>query len=49
MKEKQAVTAVVNNREYLPRYQKAGKKAKSALLDEFTWLTGYHGKSAIRL
>jgi hypothetical protein len=49
MKEKQAVTAVVNNREYQPRYQKAGKKVKSALLDEFTRLTGYHRKSAIRL
>jgi hypothetical protein len=44
MKEKQAVT-----REYKPRYQKAGKKAKSALLDEFTRLTGYHRKSAVRL
>jgi hypothetical protein len=32
MKEKQAVTAVVNNQEYLPRYQKATKKAKPALL-----------------
>jgi hypothetical protein len=44
MKEKQAVT-----REYLPRYQKASKKAKSALLDEFTRLTAYHRKSAVRL
>jgi hypothetical protein len=44
MKEKQAVT-----REYKPRYQKASKKAKSALLDEFTKLTGYHRKSAVRL
>jgi hypothetical protein len=44
MKEKQAVT-----REYLPRYQKAGKKAKTALLDEFTRLTGCHRKSAVRL
>jgi hypothetical protein len=41
--------ADVNNREYQPRYQKAAKKAKSALLDEFTRLTGYHRKSAIRL
>jgi hypothetical protein len=44
MKEKQAVT-----REYKSRYQKAAKKAKSALLDEFTRLTGYHRKSAVRL
>jgi hypothetical protein len=44
IQEKQAVT-----REYLPRYQKAGKKAKPALLDEFTRLTGYHRKSDIRL
>jgi transposase InsO family protein len=44
MKEKQAVT-----REYGPRYRKAGKKAKSALLNEFIRLTGYHRKSAVRL
>jgi hypothetical protein len=44
VKEKQAVT-----REYTPRYQKATKKEKRALLDEFTRLTGYHRKSAIRL
>jgi hypothetical protein len=44
MKEKQAVT-----REYQPRYQKATKKAKSALLDEFTRLTSFHRKSAVRL
>jgi hypothetical protein len=44
MKEKQAVT-----REYKPRYQKATKKQKHALLDEFTRLTGYHRKHAIRL
>jgi len=44
MKEKQAVT-----REYKPRYQKASKKDKKSLLDEFTKLTGYHRKSAIRL
>jgi hypothetical protein len=25
------------------------KNAKPVLLDEFTWLTGYHRKSAIRL
>jgi hypothetical protein len=40
MKEKQAATAVVNNREYQHRYQKAAKKAKPALPDGFTWLTG---------
>src|SRR5215471_643590 len=44
MKEKQAVT-----REYIPRYQKASKKEKKALLDEFTKLTSYHRKSAVRL
>jgi len=44
MKEKQAIT-----REYKPRYQKASKKEKKALLDEFTVLTGYHRKSAVRL
>jgi hypothetical protein len=44
MKEKQAVT-----REYRPRYQKASKKEKRDLLDEFTRLTGYHRKSASRL
>jgi hypothetical protein len=44
MKEKQAVT-----REYRSRYQKAAKKEKWTLLDEFTWLTGCHRKSAIRL
>ncbi|MDR0709958.1 MAG: DDE-type integrase/transposase/recombinase [Spirochaetaceae bacterium] len=44
MKEKQAVT-----REYRPRYQKATKEEKRALLDEFTQLTGYHRKSAVRL
>jgi hypothetical protein len=44
MKEKQAVT-----REYKPRYQKATKKEKMALLDEFLRLTGYHRKSAVRL
>jgi hypothetical protein len=48
-KEKQAVTAVVNNREYRHRYQKATKKEKPALLGEFTKLTGYHRKSAVRL
>jgi hypothetical protein len=44
MKEKQAVT-----REYKTRYQKAAKKEKRTLLDEFTRLTGCHRKSAIRL
>jgi hypothetical protein len=44
MKEKQAVT-----REYTTRYQATTKKEKSALLDEFTRLTGYHRKSAVRL
>jgi hypothetical protein len=44
MKEKKAVT-----REYKPRYQNASKKEKKALLDEFTSLTGYHRKSAVRL
>ena len=44
MQEKKAVT-----REYKPRYQKATKNQKKALLDEFTQLTGYHRKSAIRL
>jgi hypothetical protein len=44
MKEKKAVT-----REYRPRYRKALKKEKSAILAEFIRLTGYHRKSAIRL
>jgi hypothetical protein len=44
MKEKKAVT-----REYIPRYQKASKKEKKILPDEFTRLTGYHRKSAVRL
>jgi hypothetical protein len=44
MQEKQAVT-----REYRPSYQKASKKEKRTLLDEFTRLTGYHRKSAVRL
>ncbi|MDR2246214.1 MAG: transposase, partial [Treponema sp.] len=44
MTEKQAVT-----REYMPRYQEAAKKEKRGLLDEFTRLTGYHRKSAVRL
>jgi hypothetical protein len=44
MKEKQAVT-----REYKTRYHKATKKVTATLLDEFTRLTGYHRKSAVRL
>src|SRR5215471_6049 len=44
MKEKKAVT-----REYKPRYQKATKKEKRTLLDEFTRLTGYHRTSAVRI
>jgi hypothetical protein len=44
MKEKKAVT-----REYQPRYLKASKKEKRDLLNEFTRLTGYHRKSAVRL
>jgi len=44
MKERQAVT-----REYRPRYQKATRKEKKAVLDEFTRLTGYHRKSAVKL
>jgi transposase InsO family protein len=44
MKEKKAVT-----REFIPRYQKATKKEKKALLDEFTRLTGYHRKYAAKL
>ena len=44
MQERQAVT-----REYKPRYQKATKKSKQILLDEFVRLTAYHRKSAVRL
>jgi hypothetical protein len=40
MKEKKAVTR---------EYHKATKKEKRALLDEFTRLTGYHRKSAVRI
>jgi hypothetical protein len=43
MNEKQTVT-----KEYKTRYHTAMKEAKSALLDEFTRLTGYHRKSAVR-
>jgi hypothetical protein len=44
MKEKKAVA-----REYRPRYQKATKKEKRVLPGEFTRLTGYHRKSAVRV
>jgi hypothetical protein len=44
MKEKQAVT-----REYKTPYQKVTKKEKAAVLDQFTRLTGYHRKSAVRI
>ena len=44
MKERQAVT-----REFRPRYQKATRKEKKAVLDDFTRLTSYHRKSAVRL
>ncbi|MDR2942699.1 MAG: hypothetical protein LBV17_08940 [Treponema sp.] len=44
MQEKKAVA-----REHKLRYQKASKKEKKALLDEFTRLTGGHRKSAVRL
>ena len=44
MQQKKAVTG-----EYKLRYQKASKKEKKALLDEFTTLTKYHRKSAVRL
>ena len=44
MQQKKAVT-----KEYILRYQKASKKEKKALLDEFTTLTKYHRKSAVRL
>ncbi len=44
MKEKKAVT-----KEILGRYQKASKKEKHAILNEFIQLTGYHRKYAIRV
>jgi transposase InsO family protein len=44
MKERKPVV-----REYRPRYQKATREQKKALLDEFTRLTDYHRKAAIRL
>ncbi|MCL2289264.1 MAG: DDE-type integrase/transposase/recombinase [Bacteroidetes bacterium] len=44
MQERKAVT-----REYITRYEKATKKEKKAILDEYTMLTGYHRKSAVRL
>jgi hypothetical protein len=36
-------------REYKRPYQKATKKEKAAVPDEFTLLTGYRRKSAVRL
>ncbi len=44
MKEKKAVT-----KEIIGRYQKAEKKEKQGILDEFVQLTGYHRKYAIRV
>jgi hypothetical protein len=44
MQQKKAVI-----REYQGLYHKATKKTKSALLDDFTRLTGCHRKSAVRL
>jgi hypothetical protein len=44
MREKQAVT-----RETRGEYQKAGKKQKGLILDQFARLTGYNRKYAIRL
>jgi hypothetical protein len=44
VKEEQAAT-----REYRLCYRKAAKKEKPAVLAEFTRLTGYHRKSAVRL
>jgi len=35
-------------REYKPRYQKATKKEKKALLDEFTRLTGCHRNPPVK-
>ena len=39
----------VRNEGIQARYQKATRKEKKAVLDEFTRLTGYHRKSAVRL
>jgi hypothetical protein len=44
MKEKQPIT-----KKYKTFYQAATKKEKSTLLDEFTRLTGYNRKYAVRL
>ncbi len=44
MRQKKAVT-----RETTARYQKASKKEKQGILDEFVKLTGYHRKYAIRV
>jgi hypothetical protein len=44
MKEKQTVT-----KDYKEPYQKAAKKEKRALLDQFTRLTGYRRKFEVSL
>jgi hypothetical protein len=45
MQEKKAVTRQIRS-----RYQKAGRKEKSAILDEFIWITGYKNrKYALRI
>ena len=44
MKEKQALT-----REVSKRYQQAGKKEKTKILDEFTENTGYNRKYALHI
>lgn len=42
MREKKSVT-----KEFIMRYQKATKKEKHAILNEFVFLTQYHRKYAI--
>ena len=44
MKEKQALT-----RQIRPRYRKAGRKEKTAVLNEFIRTTGYNRKYALRI
>jgi hypothetical protein len=44
MQEKKAVTVQIRS-----RYQKAERKEKSVILNEFIQLTGYRRKSAVRL
>jgi hypothetical protein len=44
MKEKKAVTNQIRS-----RYQKANRKEKSAILNEFIQLTGYNRKYALRI